>query len=116
MDQLILIVDPFAVTLAMARLILAELDEVGASGGRIHVVVVDRSHNLQIAWNEVEQALGREIRAVFSDAPDLAQQASRNGTPMVIMQPNSLFANQIAKFAEDLNARIKTLASGQLTH
>lgn len=116
MDQLILIVDPFAVTLSMARLLLAELDEVGASGGRVHVVVVDRSHNLQIAWNEVEQILGREIRAVFSDSAELAHQAARKGTPMVIMQPNSLFANQIAKFSEDLNARIKTLASGQLAH
>lgn len=116
MDQLILIVDPFSITLTMARMVLAELDDASSSGGRVHVVVVDRSHNLQIAWNEVEQVLGREIRAVFSDAPELAQQAVKNGTPMVMLQPNSLFANQIAKFAEDLNARMKTLASGQLTH
>ncbi len=116
MDQLILIVDPFAVTLAMARMLLRELDDVGTNSGRVHVVVVDRSHNLQVAWNEVETVIGREIRAVFSDSPELAHQAARTGTPMVMLQSNSIFANQVAKFSEDLNARIKTLVSGQLTH
>jgi MinD-like ATPase involved in chromosome partitioning or flagellar assembly len=117
MDQLILVVDPFDITLSMARSLLRELENTDAGSGRIHIVVVDRSDaNVQIPWNEVEQMLGREIRAIISDAPDLVQQALKAATPMVMLQPNSIFANQITKLAEDLNTRIRTLANGQPAH
>lgn len=114
MDQIVFVVEPWPVTLAMGRELLHELD--AANPGRIHVVVVNRAQaGGQIPWNEVEHILGREVRAIISAAPDLIQQAARANTPMVMFQPNAMIASQIARLAEDLQARVNTRASSELT-
>lgn len=115
-DQLVLVVEPTGITMSMAQEIVQEIDSSGVGRGRLHIVVVNRTHSsLQTPWQEVEQALGQEIRAIISAAPELAFQATEAGTPMVMFQPNSIVANQIVKLADDLNTRIKTLAGGELT-
>lgn len=116
MDQLILVVEPVGITLAMARELIQELETSGAGSGRIHIVVVNRSQSsLQTPWNEVEKMLGRELRAIVSAAPELAFQAARAATPIVLFQPNSMVANQIIKLSDELNQRVRTLADGGLT-
>lgn len=116
MDQLIIVVEPVGITLAMARELIQELETSGAGSGRIHVVVINRSQSsLQTPWNEVEQMMGRELRAIVSAAPELAFQAARAATPIVLFQPSSIVANQIIKLSEELNQRIRTLAGGGLT-
>lgn len=116
MDQLIIVVEPVGITLAMARELILELETSGAGSGRIHVVVINRSQSsLQTPWNEVEQMMGRELRAIVSAAPELAFQAARAATPIVLFQPSSIVANQIIKLSEELNQRIRTLAGGGLT-
>lgn len=116
MDQLIIVVEPVGITLAMARELIQELETSGAGSGRIHIVVVNRSQSsLQTPWNEVEQIVGRELRAIVSAAPELAFQAARAATPIVLFQPSSIVANQITKLSEELNQRIRTLAGGGLT-
>lgn len=116
MDQLIIVVEPVGITLAMARELIQELETSGAGSGRIHIVVVNRSQSsLQTPWNEVEQMMGRELRAIVSAAPELAFQAARAATPIVLFQPSSIVANQITKLSEELNQRIRTLAGGGLT-
>lgn len=116
MDQLILVVEPTGITLAMARELIQELETSGAGSGRIHIVVINRSQSsLQTPWNEVEQMMGRELRAIVSAAPELAFQAARAATPIVLFQPSSIVANQIIKLSEELNQRIRTLAGGGLT-
>ncbi len=115
MDQLVLVVDPSRITLSMAHELLTELDNTGTATGRLHVVVINRSRSTpQLPWNEVEHILGREIRAIISDAPDLSYQATNAATPMVMLQPNAIVSNQIIKLTEDLNTRIRTLANSQM--
>lgn len=116
MDQLILVVEPLSITLSMARSLLAELETAGSGPGRIHVVVINRTQSSkQIPWNEVEQALGKELHAIISAAPDLAHQAAQSATPMVMLQPNTIVSNQLVKLSEDLNTRVQAMTSGQLT-
>jgi CheY-like chemotaxis protein/MinD-like ATPase involved in chromosome partitioning or flagellar assembly len=116
MDQIILVIDPSRITITLARELLREMEKSGVGASHIHLVVVNRSQaNMQIPWNELEQLLGRELRAIISEATELAFNAARNATPMVMLQPSSMVANQIAKLSEDLNARERTLASGQPT-
>jgi len=111
MDQLILIVEPLDSTLLMARELLRELEAGGSGNGRVHIVVVNRvQSNVQTPWNEIEQALGKEIRAIISAAPDLAFQAAKVGTPLVMLQPKSIVSDQIGKLTEELNTRIRTVA------
>jgi CheY-like chemotaxis protein/MinD-like ATPase involved in chromosome partitioning or flagellar assembly len=113
MDQVILVVDPYHITLAMARELIQELESANTSTNRIHVVVVNRSP-FNVPWNEVENFIGRELRAIISDAPELVYQATRATVPMVILQPNAIVSNQIVKLTEDLNTRIRTMAGSQL--
>lgn len=113
MDQIILVVDPYHITLAMARDLIQELENTSAAANRIHIVVVNRSP-FNVPWNEVENFLGRELRAIISDAPELVFQATRAAVPMVILQPNAIVSNQIVKLTEDLNTRIRTMAGSQI--
>jgi pilus assembly protein CpaE len=113
MDQIILVVDPYHITLAMARELIQELESASTTSNRIHIVVVNRSP-FNVPWNEVENFIGRELRAIISDAPELVYQATRAATPMVMLQPNAIVSNQIVKLTEDLNTRIRTMAGSQL--
>ncbi|MBC7811296.1 MAG: response regulator [Burkholderiales bacterium] len=111
-DQLVIVVEPLGPTLAMAREMLRELES-GGFQGRLHIVVVNRAQaGLQTPWHEVEQALGREIRAIISAAPELAFQANEAGVPMVLFQPSAIVSNQMIKLSEEVNTRIRTLAGG----
>jgi CheY-like chemotaxis protein/MinD-like ATPase involved in chromosome partitioning or flagellar assembly len=104
MDQLILLVEPNRVSLEMTRELIDELSDDG--GGRINVVVVNRAQSsLQTPWQEVENFLGFEIRAIISAAPELAFQAMEANAPMVLVQPNAIVSSQIIKLADEINNR-----------
>lgn len=113
MDQVVLVVEPNNVALAMAREILNELDTDGSH--RIRIVVVNRSSsNLQTPWNEIEQVLGQEICAIISAAHDQLFQATKAAVPLVIYQPNAVVSSQIMKLSEDLNARVKVAPGSEM--
>ncbi|MFN8373518.1 MAG: response regulator [Anaerolineae bacterium] len=115
MDKLILVIDPNGTTLTMARELIREIEASGAAAGRINVVIVNRSQaGTQTPWQEVEQLLGQEIRAIISAAPELAFQATESGTPIVIAQPNAIVSNQLAKLAEIVGAQVRGLG-GELS-
>jgi MinD-like ATPase involved in chromosome partitioning or flagellar assembly len=115
MDQLVIVVDPVFITLNMAREILHELDANRADPSRIHVVVVNRAAaSAPPSWNEVEQMLGREIRAVISLASELVSQALQANVPAVMFQPSAIASSQMIKLAEDLYNRSKIPAGGEV--
>lgn len=108
-DKLLYVVESTPIALAMASLQLKELEnEIG--GGRISVVVVNRSQTA-LPWHEVENALGREVKALISPAPELAYQALVNKTPMVLMQPTAMVSGQFIKLAEDVKTRLRTMVN-----
>ncbi len=116
MDQLVVVLEPSTVAVTMARELIRELESGNAGQARLHIVVVNRAQSsVQTPWHEVEQALGQEIRAIISPAPDLAFQAARAGMPIVMYQSNAVVSSQLIKLSEDLNTRIRTVAGGELT-
>ncbi|MBN1679919.1 MAG: response regulator [Anaerolineae bacterium] len=115
LDQLILAVEPNRISLSMAREILGEIEQLGMSQARINIVLINRAQSsLQIPWQEAEQILGHEMTAIISPAPELAFQAAEAGFPIILYQPNSIVANQFSKLAEELSARIRSVAGGEL--
>lgn len=115
MDQLVLVIDPVLVTLSMAREILQELDSAKGDPNRIHVVVINRAaSSAPPSWNEVEQMLGREIRAVISLASELVSQALQANVPAVMFQPTAIASSQMIKLAEELHNRSRMLAGGEI--
>jgi pilus assembly protein CpaE len=114
MDQLVLVVDPITVTLSMARELLREIDNSRLDASQVHVVVVNRAaSSAPPSWNEVEQLLGREIRAVISLASELVLHALQANAPAVIFQPTAIASSQMIKLAEDLYTKSKA-PSGEI--
>jgi DNA-binding response OmpR family regulator len=115
-DQVALVVEPYRVTLNMAREILKELESIGVGRGRTNVILSNRSQStLQVPWQEAEQILNHEMLAIISPAPELAFQASEAGFPIVLFQPTSIVATQLNKLADEIGARVRTLAGGSMT-
>lgn len=114
MDQIVLVVEPNPIAIALAREILQEIEPSGPSDSRVHVVVVNRLQtSVQTPWHEVEHTLGYELRAIISGAHDQLFQAMREGMPVVTSQPAAPVSTQLLKLAEDLNARVKVMAGGE---
>ena len=115
MDQLVVVVDPVSVTLTMARELLQEIDASRTDTNHVHVVVINRAaSSAPPSWNEVEQVLGREIRAVISLASELVSQALQSNVPAVMFQPTAIASSQMIKLAEDLYNRSKIPAGGEV--
>lgn len=109
-DRLVLIVEPNTTALMMGRELIREI-EAQNSGGRISVVVVNRSQSsLQTPWHEVENILGREVKGIISAAPELAFQSVEHSTPMILLQPNAIVSGQYTKLAQSMKTRIRSIA------
>lgn len=110
MDKLIVIVEPNSAALTMARELIHEISSVGGAG-RVNLVVVNRSQSsLQTPWQQVEDIVGLDIKAIIAAAPELAYQATENGMPMVLLQPGAVVSGQMVKLAQEVKTRIKLLA------
>lgn len=110
MDKLIIIVEPNSAALTMARELIHEVSQVGGAG-RINLVVVNRSQSsLQTPWQQVEDVVGLDIKAIIAAAPELAFQATEAGMPMVLLQPGAVVSSQMIKLAQEVKTRIKSLA------
>ncbi len=111
-DHLVVVVDPVPVTLHMAREMLQDLQSSRPEGSKTHVVVVNRAAvSSPPAWNEVEQTLGAEIRAIIALASELALQSLQAQVPMVLYQPSAIASTQLAKLAEELTARVRATST-----
>lgn len=107
LDQVLLVVEPNKVALTMAREMFQTFEAENINRSKVSVAVMNRAQsNLQTPWQEIEQALGQEIKAIISAAPDLAFQAAEANMPMVVFRPNSITSSQLMKLAEDISNRM----------
>jgi CheY-like chemotaxis protein/MinD-like ATPase involved in chromosome partitioning or flagellar assembly len=112
-DQIALVVEPYRVTLNMGRELIKEMETMGVGGGRTNVILLNRAQStLQVPWQEAEQILNHEMLAIISPAPELAFQAAEAGFPIVLFQPTSIVATQMNKLADEIGARVRSLAGG----
>jgi CheY-like chemotaxis protein len=115
-DQIALVVEPYRVTLNMAREMIKEMESIGIGAGRTNVILLNRAQStLQVPWQEAEQILNHEMLAIISPAPELAFQAAEAGFPIVLFQPTSIVATQMNKLSDEIGVRVRSLAGGSLT-
>ena len=94
---------PLAVAMAMGQLQMIE-NEIGT--GKINLIVLNRSQgNEQLQWQEIEQRLGREIKALIAAAPDIAFQSQKNRAPMIVINPTHVVSNQYIQLAEAIKTQ-----------
>jgi pilus assembly protein CpaE len=112
MDQLVVVVDPLPLTLSMAREVLNEVDSLRPDNAKAQVVVVNRAASSSLpSWQEVEQILGREIRATISLASELVSQALHANMPIVLYQQTAIASSQLIKLAEELSLKARTMTA-----
>ncbi|HIE37468.1 MAG TPA: response regulator [Anaerolineae bacterium] len=101
LTYLLVVVEPQRIALHMAQTLLATLDEMEVGRHRIGIVLVHKAPSATTLTKEMmEGLLQREIVGVIPPAPELAFQAAEQGTPMVMMQAQSLVARQLHQLAE----------------
>jgi Flp pilus assembly CpaE family ATPase len=107
-DQLVVVVDPLSVTLSMARELLQEMDNARPDSSKTHIVVVSRAASSNPpTWNDIEQTVGREIRAIIALASELALHAQQSQVPIVMYQPTAIASSQMIKLADEIATRIR---------
>ncbi|MEQ8677855.1 MAG: response regulator [Aggregatilineales bacterium] len=102
LSLLLMVVEPTSISMKTAQQILAEL---GDKAVEIVVVNRDKSDESQTPWQDIEIALGREIRAIITASPDIAFDATENGMPIVNFSPNSVISGQLTKLAEKIQQK-----------
>jgi CO dehydrogenase nickel-insertion accessory protein CooC1 len=108
--QILLVLEPNNVALQMAHARLKELEN-HIDSSKVSIVVVNRvKSSLQTPWHEIENRLGRDVRAIISVAPELAFQSMQAKTPMVLQQPGAIVPGQFRKLADDLKSGIRSIA------
>lgn len=99
----LIVTEPQRISLLMTQTLLATLDNLEVGKHRQGIVMVNRAPTSATPGKEaVENFLQRQILCVIPPAPELAFQAAERGTPMVMMQPESLVAAQFRQLAEHL--------------
>jgi len=106
-DRVIVIVEPVYPSNVIARAVLDDLFSSGLQRGRTSLAMITRERtSLNIPWKQVEADLGIEMAGIISPAPELTQQASQSGTPLVIMHRDTLTGDQIRKMSETISAKL----------
>jgi pilus assembly protein CpaE len=102
-DRVLLVVEPVFPTPSLARALIDDLHGSGIDKSKMSLVLVLRDRTtLQIPWKQVETDLGLPLAGIISPAPEQAHQASQGGSPVVIMHPDSLMADQLQKLAANI--------------
>jgi len=102
-DRVLLVVEPVFPTPSIARALIDDLHGSGINKTKMSLLLVLRERtSLQIPWRQVESDLALPLAGIISPAPEQAHQASQGGMPIVMMQPESLMADQLQKLAANI--------------
>jgi pilus assembly protein CpaE len=101
-NEVVVVVDPNPTSVSRTKALLDELALKGFGKTRILTLVV-MSHvraDVQLTWSQIQEELGVPVSVVISPAPEQAYQSALRSTPMVLLQPDGLVAQQITKLAD----------------
>jgi MinD-like ATPase involved in chromosome partitioning or flagellar assembly len=102
-DRLVIVGEPLYPSNRFALALVDELESSGYGRHKMSVVLVTKSRtSLQIPWRQVQADLGVELAGIFPPAAEQSHQAAQTGTPLVMMEQNSLLTDQIQQMAENL--------------
>lgn len=102
-DEVVIATEPTPNTVIQTKEMINDVLELGVGEGRMKIVLVNRVRSsMQLSWTQVQEELEQRIATVFTPAPELAYQANSNNIPMIILQPNSVTAEQYYKLATEI--------------
>lgn len=102
-DQVILPIEPNRISVIQTQALVAGLESLGVEQDRIKVVLMKRTRSsLQLTTAKLQELLSLKTVAVVTPAPELAYQANEAGSPMVLVEPQSLTSEQFSRLAHRL--------------
>ncbi len=103
-DQVIVAIEPHRIALTLAQSLLGEMTtSLNLARHRICMVLIKKAPSATtFTKGTIEGLLQHDLASVVTPAPELAFQAAEQGTPMVMLHPNSLVAQQFQAIAEYL--------------
>jgi pilus assembly protein CpaE len=109
-DRLLLVVEPIHPAHVIARALIDDLVTSGISRAKMAMALITRERtSLQIPWRQVEAEMGIALAGIISPAPEQAHQAAHSGTPLVLLHPDSLAAEQIHKLAANITGTLQPI-------
>jgi MinD-like ATPase involved in chromosome partitioning or flagellar assembly len=107
-DDMIVVIEPLPYTIQRTRALLEVLYEREFGQNRTNLVLINRNRSdLQLTWAQVKEKLGHELAVAFTPAPELFYQAARNNVPAVLLQPDSLTAQQFTKLGDTITKHVR---------
>src|SRR5450759_5746211 len=108
-NEAVIVVEPNPITVMRTKVLLEDLYDKGFGKSRLMTIVfINRVRSdIQLSWTQVQEALGQPVSQVISPAPELAYQAALRTTPMILVQPTSLTAQEIGKVADLLEQHLR---------
>ena len=102
--HVVVAIEPQRVALTLAQSLLGEMTtSLNLASHSISIVLINKAHSAAtIAKETIEELLQRDLAGVITPAPELAFQATEQGVPMVMAQPDSLVARQFRTITEYL--------------
>lgn len=101
-DELILVTDPFPVTVSRTKHMMWHLMEKGFGKSRLMTVVLFNRvrSDLQLSVQQVRELLENPVPIVIPPAPEQAFQAANRSMPLIMAQPDSLVSQQMNSLTE----------------
>ena len=102
-DHVVLCLEPSPNNVKQTRSLFQALVKEGVGEGRITSVLINRMRiSIQLSWKQTEEQFEYPIATVFTPIPEMAYQASRTNTPLVLQDSTSLTSQQFQKLASIL--------------
>ena len=100
-DYTFLVTEQSAVSLKLARETLASLGALALTGNHINLVVNNRSRmGISVLRTEIENAVGSRSFVLISPNPESLFHADREGSAVVLMQPDCSFTQSIDEMVQ----------------
>jgi len=103
-DEAVVVLDPLPNSITRTKTLLEDLGN--KRFGKIKPVTIALVNRIRadvmLTWSQVQEGLGLPVNVVVTPAPELAYQAALRFTPMILLQPEGLVAQQIGKLADIL--------------
>jgi CheY-like chemotaxis protein/MinD-like ATPase involved in chromosome partitioning or flagellar assembly len=108
-DEVILVTEPQPATIQRTRIFLEELAHKGFGKSKLlSLVLINRMRtDVQYSISQVQDSLHTPVMQMLPPVPELAYQANLRNVPLVDVQPEGLFTQQISKLADDIMHHIQ---------
>jgi CheY-like chemotaxis protein/MinD-like ATPase involved in chromosome partitioning or flagellar assembly len=106
-NELLVIIEPYPATIQKTPLLLEELSALGFGKSKLlNMVLVNRTRaDMQFTMTKIQESLGQNVSLLIPPVPELAFQAALSSVPMIHLQPEGIFAQQMHRLSEKIMQR-----------